>query len=169
MASPQFAPGPSAFPGLQQGLSSCRPRLPASSWPWNSCACARLHTSPTSTSYAHAMCILTGTCAQHASHILIHSRPCLHTTCQLTRSAGGRTSTRQWQGLKALPWLHEKFIYWGLGGSKEWAPDIVCPQPVADCAANGRELGLLMRAQRRARDTAPKMDIPAIPERHTRC
>ena len=134
-AFPRFASAPSAFPSLQQGLSSCRARLPASSWPWNSCARACLHTSPTSTSYAHAMYTLIGACAQHASHTLICSRPRLHTTCQLTRSAGGHTSARQWQGLKVLPWLHEKFIYWGLGGSEEWAPDVVCPQPVAECAA----------------------------------
>ena len=33
------------------------------------------------------MYTLTGTCAQHASHTLIRSRPRLHSTCQLTRSA----------------------------------------------------------------------------------
>ena len=76
---------------------------PASSQPWNSCACTRLHTSPTSTSRAHAMHALTGTCAcTHASHALIRSCPSLHTACQLTRSAGGCVSTGQWQGLKAL-------------------------------------------------------------------
>lgn len=55
-----------------------------------------------------------------------------------------------------LPWLHEKFIYWGLGGSKEWALDVMCPQPMADCAANGRELGSSRESPEEGQGHSPK-------------
>ena len=96
------------------------------------CMCTSTHIS-----HQHVLCTCHVYIHRHmCSTCLSHTHPLASTSAQHMSAhtlSCGCTSARQRRGLKVLPWLHDKFIYWGLGGSKEWALDIMCPQPMADC------------------------------------
>lgn len=108
--------------------SSCGPSWPQRPHGLGTAVPTHMHTH---TSHARGTHTLTCT---HASPMLTSTSTSAHHMSAHTLS-WWTGMVGPWWGLKALPWLCERFLCWALSGSGDGAPEVVHPLPEAKSVA----------------------------------